>query len=77
MVMEYCGNGKYNERLVTIGKAFIEIEKCVDASDNNTDLPNMLRLGNLPQTAEWIDWLRLVGLLHGMMVCTSVVAIGC
>ena len=55
--MEYCGNGKYNERLVTIGKAFIEIEKCVDASDNNTDLPNMLHLGSLPQTAGWIDWL--------------------
>ncbi len=56
-MMEYFGNGKYNKRLVTSGEAFVEIEKCVDASDNNTDLPNMLHLGSLPQTAGWIDWL--------------------
>ncbi len=40
------------------------------------DLPNtnMLHLGSLSQTAGWIDWLRLVRLLHGMMVCSLVVA---
>ena len=42
----------------------------------NTDLPNtnMLHLGSLSQTAEWIDWLQLVRLLHGMMVRSLVVA---
>jgi hypothetical protein len=33
----------------------------------------MLHLGSLPQTVGWIDWLRLVTLLHGMMVNTTVV----
>ena len=33
----------------------------------------MLHLGSLPQTVGWIDWLRLVTLLHGMMVNTPVV----
>ena len=52
-----------------------ELEKYVDASDHDMDLPNMLHLGtSLPQTAGWIDWLQLVRLLHVMMVCTSVVA---
>jgi len=74
MVMEYCGNCKYNKMLVTIGKAFIELEKYAKASDHNTYLPNMLHLGGLPQTAGWIDWLRLVRLLHGMMVCSLVAA---
>jgi hypothetical protein len=75
MVMEYCGKGKYNKWLVAIGEAFVELEKYVDASDHDMDLPNMLHLGtSLPQTAGWIDWLQLVRLLHVMMVCTSVVA---
>ena len=34
----------------------------------------MLHLGSLSQTAEWIDWLQLVRLLHGMMVRSLVVA---
>ncbi len=72
--MEYYGDGKYNKRLVTIGKAFVELEKYVDASDHNTDLPNVLHLGRLLQTLGWIYWLQPVRLLHGMMVCTSVVA---
>ena len=61
---------------MTIGESFVELEKYVDASDHTTDLPNMLHLVSLPQTAGWIDWLRLVRLvpLHSMMVCTSVVA---
>ena len=33
----------------------------------------MLHLDSLPQTVGWIDWLRLVTLLHGMMVNTTVV----
>ena len=62
------------QRFVTIGEAFVELEKYVDTSDHNTDLPNRLHLvGSLPQTAGWIDWLRLMRLLHDMMVCTSVV----
>ena len=74
MVMEYCGNGNYNKRLVTIGEAFVELEKYVVASDHNTFPSNMLHMGSLPQIAGWNDWLQLVRLLHGMMVCTSVVA---
>jgi len=48
MVMEFCGdcNCKYNTRLVTIGEAFDELEKYVDASDHKTDLPNMFHLGS-------------------------------
>jgi hypothetical protein len=55
MVMKYCGNGKYNKRLVMIGEAFVELEKYMDACDPNMDLLNMLHLGSLPQTAGWID----------------------
>ena len=51
MVMEYCGNGNHNIRLLTIEEAVVELEKYVDTSDHNTNLPNMLHLGNLPQTA--------------------------
>ena len=54
MVMEYCGNCKYNKMLVTIGKAFIELEKYTKASDHNTYLPNMLHLGGLPLNC-WMD----------------------
>ena len=49
--MEYCGNGNHNIRLLTIEEAVVELEKYVDTSDHNTNLPNMLHLGNLPQTA--------------------------
>ena len=67
MVMECCGDGKYNKRLQMIGEAFIELEKYI--------LLNMLQLDcHLPQAAGWIDWLRLMRLLHSMMMCTSVVA---
>jgi len=62
---------------VTIEEAFDELEKHVGASDHKTDLPNMLHLGSLPQTAGWIDWLQLVRLSHGMMVCTPSVAVMC
>ncbi len=72
--MEYHGDDNYNKRLVTIGEAFVELEKFVDASDHNMDLLNTLHLGSLPQIAGWIGRLQLVRLLHGMMVCTSVVA---
>ena len=48
MVMKYCGDGNYNKRLVTSGEAFVELEKYVDVSDHNADLPNMLHLGSLP-----------------------------
>ena len=51
LVMEYCGNAQYNKRLVTIEGAFDELKKCVDASDHNTDQPNILHLGSLPQTS--------------------------
>ena len=66
--MEYCGNAKYNKRLVTIGGTFVELKKYVDESDHNMDQPNILHLGSLPQTSGWIDWLQHVGLLHDMMV---------
>lgn len=54
-------------RLMTIEEAFAELERYVDASDPDLDLPNLL---HLLQTAEGIrraghpDWLQLVGLLH-------------
>ncbi len=70
MVMEYRGNIKYGQ-LETIKETFIELGKYVDASGHNMDLPNMLHLGSLPQTAGRINWLRLIGLLHNM-VCTIV-----
>ena len=58
MVTKFCGICKYKNRLVTIEEAFVELEKYVDASDQrNTNLPNMLHLGSLPQTAGWINWL--------------------
>ncbi len=43
--MEYCGDVKY-KRLVTIKEAFVKLEKYVDASDHNTDLPNIPHLGD-------------------------------
>jgi len=70
--MEYCGDGKY-KRLVTIEEAFFELEKYVDASYHNMDLPIKLHLGSLPQPSGLINLLRLVRLLHGMSMCTTVV----
>ena len=52
MVMEFCGDCKYNKRLVMIREAFDELEKYLGASNHKTDLvPNMPHLGSLPQTA--------------------------
>jgi len=54
---------------MTIEQAFEKLDKYVDASDPDLDLPNLL---HLLQTAEGIrraghpDWLQLVGLLHDM-----------
>ena len=56
MVMEYRGNVKYR-RLEMIKETFVELGKYVDASSHNMDLPNMLHLGSLPQTAGRINWL--------------------
>lgn len=61
-------NGNFR-RLMTIEKAFEELENYVDASDPDLELPNLL---HLLQTAEGIrraghpDWLQLTGLLHDM-----------
>jgi len=61
-------NGNYR-RLMTIEKAFEELDSYVDASDPDLELPNLL---HLLQTAEGIrragypDWLQLTGLLHDM-----------
>jgi hypothetical protein len=56
MVMEYCGDVKYRQ-LETIKETFVKLGKYVDASSHNMDLPNMLHLGSLPQTAGRINWL--------------------
>ncbi len=72
MVMEFCDDGKYNKQLVTVREECVELEKYVDTDNHHTVLPNVLHLGSLPQTAGWIDWFQLVQLLHGMMVCTTV-----
>ena len=56
MVMEYCGNVKYRQ-LETIKETIVKLGKYVDASSHNMDLPNMLHLGSLPQTAGRINWL--------------------
>jgi hypothetical protein len=71
MVMEYCGDVKYR-RLEMIKETFVELGKYVDTSDHNMDLPNMLHLGSLPQTAGRINWLQFIELLHNML-CTIVV----
>ncbi len=67
--MEYCDNSKYK----TTREACVELEKYVDASDHHTESPDVFHLGSLPQTAGWIDWLQFLQLLHGMMVCSTVV----
>ncbi len=37
MLVEFCGNGKYNKRLVTNGEAFVELEKYMDAFGVNSE----------------------------------------
>jgi hypothetical protein len=59
---------------VAIEDSFVKLEKYMGDSDHNMDLPNMLHLDGLPQTAGWIDWLQLLRLLHDM-VCTIVVVV--
>jgi hypothetical protein len=72
MVMDYHGDVKYR-RLETIEETFVELGKYVDASSHNMDLPNMLHLGSLPQTAGRINWLRLIGLLRNIVFTIVVV----
>lgn len=61
-------NGKFR-RLMTIEEAFEELDKYIDASDPDLDLPNLF---HLLQTAQGIrreghpDWMQLTGLLHDM-----------